>query len=178
VALGVPARELRTRRPPSASECSPGTVWATETRSSVRDLPLGDVLLAALLEHRKRFKQCNPDELLFPSRSGTALCRNNLLRRVIYPACERAKIPRTGWHGLRHLHAALLSEAGEPLKVAQAQLGHADLQTTLAVYTHVMPESQRRALAKIESLIFPNFSQLRGTVQTERKRSSSKSNKA
>ena len=32
-------------------------------------------------------------------------------------------------------------EAGESLKVAQAQLGHADLQTTLGVYTHVLPES-------------------------------------
>ena len=134
-----------------------GQFGPPKTRSSVRDLPLGNILLAALLEHRKRFQQCSPDELLFPSRSGTALCRNNLLRRVIYPACERAKIPRTGWHGLRHLHATVLSEAGEPLKVAQAQLGHADLQTTLGVYTHVMPESQRRAVAKIESLIFPNF---------------------
>jgi integrase len=134
-----------------------GQFGPPKTRSSVRDLPLGNVLLAALLKHRKRFKQCNPDELLFPSRSGTALCRNNLLRRVIYPACERVKIPRIGWHSLRHLHATLLSEAGEPLKVAQAQLGHADLQTTLGVYTHVMPESQRRAVGKIESLIFPNF---------------------
>jgi integrase len=79
------------------------------------------------------------------------------LRRVIYPACDGAKIPRIGWHSLRHLHATLLSEAGEPLKVAQAQLGHADLQTTLSVHTHVMPESQRRSVGKIESLIFPNF---------------------
>ncbi len=64
-----------------------------------------------------------------------------------------------GWHSLRHLHATLLSEAGEPLKVAQAQLGHADLQTTLGVYTHVLPESQRRAVERIESLVFPNFPQ-------------------
>ena len=41
--------------------------------------------------------------------------------------------------------------------MAQAQLGHADLQTTLGVYTHVLPESQRRAVEKVESLIFPNF---------------------
>jgi integrase len=55
------------------------------------------------------------------------------------------------------LHATLLSEAGEPLKVAQAQLGHADLQTTLGICTHVLPESQRRAVERVESLIFPNF---------------------
>jgi integrase len=121
-----------------------GKFGPPKTRSSVRDLPLGNVVLAALLEHRKRFEQYHPHDLLFPSRKGTALCRNNLLRRVVYPACDRAGIPRVGWHSLRHLHATLLSEAGEPLKVAQAQLGHADLQTTLGVYTHVLPESQRR----------------------------------
>ena len=113
--------------------------------------------MRAALLHRKRVGQSSPDDLLFPSQRGTALCRNNLLRRVVYPACNRAGIPRVGWHSLRHLHATLLSEAGEPLKVAQAQLGHADLQTTLGVYTHVLPESQRRAVERVESLIFPNF---------------------
>ena len=134
-----------------------GKFGPPKTRSSVRDLPLGNVVLAALLAHRRRVGGCSPDDLLFPSRNQTARCRNNLLRRVVYPACDRATIPRVGWHSLRHLHATLLSEAGEPLKVAQAQLGHADLQTTLGVYTHVLPESQRRAVERVELLIFPNF---------------------
>jgi integrase len=131
-----------------------------KTRNSVRDLPLGNVALAALLEHRKRSRQGRPEDLIFPSRKGTALCRDNLLKRIVYPACERAKIPKIGWHSLRHLHATLLSKAGQPLKVAQAQLGHADLQTTLGIYTHVLPESQRRAVEKIETLTFPNFPKL------------------
>lgn len=134
-----------------------GKFGPPKTRNSVRDLPLGSVLLAALVAHQRRFKQNSTDDLVFPSRKDTALCRNNLLRRVVYPACDRANIPRVSWHSLRHLHATLLSEAGEPLKVAQAQLGHADLQTTLGVYTHVLPESQRRAVEKVEALIFPNF---------------------
>ena len=134
-----------------------GQFGPPKTRHSVRDLPLGNVARAALLEQRKRVRPSSPEELLFPSRNGTALCRNNLLKRVVYPACERAKVPRVGWHSLRHLHATLLSEAGEPLKVAQAQLGHADLQTTLGIYTQVLPNSQRRAVEKVETLIFPNF---------------------
>jgi integrase len=128
-----------------------------KTRNSVRDLPLANIVAAALFEHRQRMGLASTDELVFPSRAGTALARNNVLRRIIYPVCDRAKIPRVDWHSLRHLHATLLSEAGEPLKVAQAQLGHADLQTTLGVYTHVMPDSQRRAVERIESLVFPNF---------------------
>ncbi len=128
-----------------------------KTRNSVRDLPLANVVAAALFEYRKGSAPVDGDQLIFPSRVGTALARNNVLRRVIYPACDRAKIPRVGWHTLRHLHATLLSEAGEPLKVAQAQLGHADLQTTLSVYTHVMPDSQRKAVERVELLVFPNF---------------------
>jgi integrase len=34
-----------------------------------------------------------------------------------------------------------VSESGEPLRVAQAQLGHADLQTTPGIYTHLLLES-------------------------------------
>jgi len=134
-----------------------GKFGPPKTRNSVRDLPLGSVALAALLEHRQRAGRCSPDDLLFPSRTGTALQRNHVLRRVVYPACDRAGIPRVGWHSLRHLHATLLSETGESLKVAQVQLGHADLQTTLSVYTHVLPDAQRRAVEKVESLMFPNF---------------------
>ena len=98
-----------------------------------------------------------PDDLIFPSRKGTALRRNNLLRRVLYPACDKIGIQRIGWHGLRHLHSTLQSEAGVPMKVVQAQMGHADLETTLTIYTHVVPGSQRRAVGKLEELIFPNF---------------------
>ena len=128
-----------------------------KTKSSVRDLPLGTIGLSALVEQRKRAIGSKPDDLIFPSRKGTALRRNILLRRVLYPACDKIGIQRIGWHGLRHLHSTLQSEAGVPMKVVQAQRGHADLETTLTTYTHVVPGSQRRAVGKLEELIFPNF---------------------
>ena len=40
---------------------------------------------------------------------------------------------------MRHLAGTLMSEAGVPPKRAQQQiLGHADVRTTLAIYTHAM----------------------------------------
>jgi hypothetical protein len=39
---------------------------------------------------------------------------------------------------MRHLAGTLMSEAGVPAKRAQEILGHADVRTTLAIYTHAM----------------------------------------
>jgi integrase len=42
------------------------------------------------------------------------------------------------------------------LKTAQALLGHRDLEATLNVYTHVIPESKQRAADKVAEILFPN----------------------
>lgn len=42
------------------------------------------------------------------------------------------------------------------LKTAQALLGHRDLETTLNVYTHAIPESQQRAVDKVAEILFSN----------------------
>ena len=56
----------------------------------------------------------------------------------------------------RHTHATILGEVGESVKTAQALLGHSDLETTLNVYTHAIPESQKRAVDKVAEILFPN----------------------
>ncbi|HXQ98191.1 MAG TPA: tyrosine-type recombinase/integrase, partial [Candidatus Limnocylindrales bacterium] len=75
-------------------------------------------------------------------------------RRVIQPACGELKLPVITWHSFRHTHATLLGEAGESLKTAQALLGHSDLETTLNIYTHAIPESQKRAVDKVAGMLF------------------------
>ena len=61
----------------------------------------------------------------------------------------------------RHLHGTLLSQLGVPVAVAQAQLGHADPRITLQIYTHVLPDTQRDAVGKLERfLLFPNVPKL------------------
>jgi len=64
-------------------------------------------------------------------------------------------LPRISWHSFRHTHATLLHEAGESLKTAQALLGHSDLETTLGVYTHAIPDSQRRAVERVAGVLDP-----------------------
>lgn len=61
------------------------------------------------------------------------------------------------WHTFRRTHATLLNELGESAKTAQAILGHSDIQTTLQVHTHAVPESVSRAEQRFaQRLLDPN----------------------
>jgi integrase len=108
----------------------------------------------ALAFQRGRCPQTDPDDLVFATRKQAALNPKNLLRRELRPACIRLKLPLITWHSFRHTHATLLGEVGESLRTAQALLGHSDLETTLNVYTHAIPESQRRAVDKVAKVLF------------------------
>jgi integrase len=124
-----------------------------KTRSSIRNIAMGEVL--AEMFRNLRPKDAIANDLVFSSRNGTPLQSENILKRIIHPACERLKLPKVGWHTLRHTSATLLHEH-EPLRVAQAILGHSDLQTTLG-YTHVLPGRQREAMKRLEDVVlFPN----------------------
>ena len=136
---------------------------APKSRSSVRTIPMGEALKEIFLHLGG--KNAAADALVFASRKGTPLRPENVLKRVIHPACERIELPKVGWHDLRHTSATLL-HIHEPVRVAQAILGHSDLQTTLG-YTHVLPGWQRGAMERLErEILFPNVPESR--VEPER----------
>lgn len=51
---------------------------------------------------------------------------------------------------LRHTFASLLIEGGESLKYVQEQLGHHSPAFTLAVYGHLLPRGDRRAVDRLD----------------------------
>jgi Phage integrase family len=63
---------------------------------------------------------------------------------------------RVSWHSFHHTHATMLGEVGESLKTAQALPGHSDLETTLNVYTHPIPGSQRHAVEQVARILDTN----------------------
>jgi integrase len=50
----------------------------------------------------------------------------------------------------------LLHLQGTPLKVAQAQLGHSHMATTLEIYTHASVIVQREAVNLLDEQVFPS----------------------
>ena len=130
-----------------------GHFSSPKTRSSLRKIPMSEALEEVFL--RLKGKSAASENLVFASRKGTPLRPENVLKRIIHTACVRLGLPKVGWHDLRHTSATLLHQH-EPLRVAQAILGHSDLQTTLG-YIHVLPGSQREAMKRLEDLVlFPH----------------------
>ena len=147
---------------------SEGRFGSPKTRSSRRDVPMSAPVLKAFEVQRAQSRQTGPDDLIFATRKQTPLNPKNLLRRVLRPACEVLKLPAITWHSFRHTHATLLGEVGESLRTAQAILGHSDLETTLNVYTHAIPESQRRAVDKVAEVLFADVRKIAAATESEK----------
>ena len=73
------------------------------------------------------------------------------MRIGLKPVLKELGIPsdNTGLHAFSHGLATELAEAAVPLTVLQNQLRHADVKTTLRVYSHVIPQTQRDAMEQV-----------------------------
>lgn len=54
------------------------------------------------------------------------------------------------FHLLRHSHCTTALDAGAPVKAVADRLGHKDIRTTLAVYTHVSPSMRLKTAELVE----------------------------
>jgi integrase len=131
-----------------------GKFQPPKTLKAVRTIPLGRHAVAALKVHREHVTRTAPENLVFGNRSGKPLRESKLLRNVLQPAAERAGLGRVTWHQFRHIHSSLLNDLKVPVKIAQEQLGHASISTTLNIYTHVVDASHRKAVEELEERLF------------------------
>lgn len=119
-----------------------------KTRAGNRRVILLPPVVAALPQgHRPA------DGLVFPTSRGTAREPQNFLRREFYPLLERLQLRRIHFHDLRHGTATLLLALDVHPSVVQRILGHADVTTTLRVYSHVLPGLDEAAMAQLERLL-------------------------
>ena len=138
-----------------------------KTRKSRRTIPLGPRAVALLGRHRTLVVSSAPEALLFANAEGLPYQADRLLRDELKPAAQRASVASVTWHGLRHMHSTWLHDLGVPAKVAQEQLGHASITTTLGTYTHVVPETHRQAIHDLEGYLFPSVPTLGETQNAD-----------
>jgi hypothetical protein len=74
---------------------------------------------------------------VFGTREGTPISPNNVLRRSIFPACDRLGLPHATWLTFRRTYSSWSHDKGVPGKVVAQLMGHSNVDTTLNVYTQV-----------------------------------------
>lgn len=119
-----------------------------------RQIPLSDQALRLIGEWKHRAKSTQPDALVFATRGGTPLSPNNVLRRAIFPACKALGLPRATWLTFRRTYSSWSHDKGVPGKVVAQLMGHANVDTTLNVYTQVLDGSLRSAVGKVGDGLF------------------------
>ena len=131
-----------------------GKFQPPKTQRAVRTIPIGPHTVRVLVAHQRRASRREATDLVFGNRSGGPLRESKVLRNVLQPAAEAAGLGRVTWHQFRHIHSSLLNDLRVPVKIAQEQLGHASISTTLSIYTHVVDASHRKAVEELEERLF------------------------
>jgi len=116
-------------------------VGAVKSRASSADLPMSKELEARLRAHLQRHD--GKAELLFSNRRGRPFSANKLREKQLHPLLDALKIPRGGFHSMRHGAASSLLADGATPAVVQRQLRHSDARITLGIYGHVIGDEQR-----------------------------------
>ena len=91
----------------------------------------------------------DPNDLLFPTETGTPFRIGNYLKRVLKPLAVKAGIPDLTYQALRRTFATHFQRYGSP-KDAQTQLRHSKLEMT-GWYMKEIPETVRTAVEKLDS---------------------------
>lgn len=111
-----------------------------KTDAGLRKVPVTDKLIFLLRPYMKQ-------KYLFQNNKGE-LIDNSQFTRQWNKYKELAGIDCTP-HQLRHSYATILFDAGVDVKTAQAWIGHSDINTTLAIYTHLSEQKQKEAKEKL-----------------------------
>lgn len=90
-----------------------------------------------------------PNDLLFPTETGTPYRLGNYLKRVLKPIATAAQIEGLTYQALRRTFATHFQRYGSP-KDAQAQLRHSKLEMT-GWYMKQIPDSVRAAVEKMDA---------------------------
>jgi integrase len=123
-----------------------GDIYPTKTEASATELPLDPDLAEMLLAHEARSEYVGSPDFVFAGASGKPRWPDIMLSDYIKPAAAKAGIGKVGWHTFRHTFSSLLHQAGTSLAVQKELLRHADIQTTMNIYTQAASVDKREAV--------------------------------
>lgn len=132
-----------------------------KSEAGIRDIPIPKVLLRVLMEIRK------PSGFVCTNINGGMLTESSYMRqwdsfRNYLNVCAGGRngsgkylqritvIDNITAHMLRHTYASMLFDANVDVKSAQKFLGHADIEVTLEIYTHLSEMKEEKSIESLD----------------------------
>lgn len=131
-----------------------------KTKKSKRIIPLNDIVMIELEEHKKRQereKELYADiyidqDLIFCREDGYFL-HPRYLTDNFHRILKAAALPKYRFHDLRHTVASLLINSNENPKIIQELLGHSSISTTMDIYGHLEEKSKRGSVERLVEIL-------------------------
>lgn len=131
-----------------------------KTTGSEKPVQLTQATIRVLRAHRDRQKflrrelgeAWNAGDLIVTSTIGTVVWPTNV-DHALRALCERAGVRYLNIHALRHMAATTMLRAGMSPALVQQKLRHADIQTTVQVYGHLMTTDQEQVNTALDAEI-------------------------
>jgi integrase len=133
---------------------SRGEVGSLKTGNRKRNVPLPELLVAALARLKARPKFIGPEDVVFASGRGTPINENNVRRRTFSKLAKDIGVTRLSWHVFRYSHATFTESIGMHARDRQALMGHGALDQTDR-YTAEDLDRMRGGLDTIAGMILP-----------------------
>lgn len=129
-----------------------------KTKSSKRDVPLTDNLIADLRHYFDWFKQADEN---FESKLDDYYVAVNVYREPLGFSLLRKWLKKfeAEWglkpvscHGLRHTYCSLLLSQNVPIQTVSKYMGHSDSTITLQVYSHFIPDTKEKVINALNNI--------------------------
>jgi integrase len=140
-----------------------GVVEKEAKGTSARNIAIGPAVVAVLAAHRQRQDEERKLAAEIYRNENRVFCREDGLgyrpayfTRRFASLCGSVGVPEIVLHDARHTSATVGADHGIPQHAMQHRLGHADARVTAEIYTHVLPEAQRKAADIMERVMLPH----------------------
>jgi integrase len=130
-----------------------GKVYETKTEASLKPLPIDPELAEAILMFEQQAVYVAPTDYVFAGDSGKPRWQGVMLTDHIKPAAVRAGIGKVGWHTFRHTFSSIVHDAGTNMAVQKELLRHADISTTMNMYTQAVSLAKREAVHQVARVL-------------------------
>ena len=144
-------------------------VKGPKSKSGMRAVMVPAIMLdqlKCLRTTRQREGRGDKKHLVFCTRKGGRLTPGNF-SRAFRELKKTLGISNIRLKSFRHGHATLLDEINAPLKVRQERMGHAELKTTLRIYTHTRDSQHKKVADNISEALDGMLNTDKSTSQPE-----------